>query len=182
MQPKNLDAYSFKEMIACFDVQYSENLASVAAVVFKDWADENPLATYSTFVEGIDDYQSGAFYKRELPCLRKVIDLIKEPISTMVVDGHVYLSDQKKPGLGAYLYKELSEGIPVIGVGKNSFKDLTICKEVFRGESQKPLYVSSVGISVEEAAKSIESMHGDFRFPTLLKLVDSLAREGVKKA
>jgi hypothetical protein len=39
------------------------------------------------------------------------------------------------------------------------------------------LYVGSVGIDKEMAAENIKQMHGEFRIPTLLKMVDSLARQ-----
>ena len=51
------------------------------------------------------------------------------------------------------------------------------CRTIVRGESKNPLFITSEGIAVDEAAKLIQSMHGEFRIPTMLKLVDQLSRE-----
>ena len=57
------------------------------------------------------------------------------------------------------------------------FKDIDETRiEVLRGESKKPLYITAKGIDLHKAAEFIQKMHGDFRIPTLLKLVDSLGR------
>ena len=55
-----------------------------------------------------------------------------------------------------------------------------IC-ELLRGESVKPLYITAKGMSLDEAKKVVASMHGKYRFPTLLKEVDSVARKLFKK-
>ena len=47
---------------------------------------------------------------------------------------------------------------------------------VLRGRSQNPLYVTGVGLPVGEAARLVASMHGEYRFPTLLKLLDDLTK------
>jgi deoxyribonuclease V len=41
------------------------------------------------------------------------------------------------------------------------------------------LFVSAVGIGVDEAAKAVRAMHGPHRMPTLLKLVDRAARDAM---
>jgi len=80
--------------------------------------------------------------------------------------------------LGAYLYEALGEEIPVIGVAKKNFLSNTKnVREVLRGESQKPLYVSSMGIDIDQAAEKIRNMKGEYRFPKMLKLVDRKGRE-----
>ena len=45
-----------------------------------------------------------------------------------------------------------------------------------RGKSQTPLFITAAGIDVHTAASFIQSMHGKFRIPTLLKQVDQLCR------
>jgi deoxyribonuclease V len=39
------------------------------------------------------------------------------------------------------------------------------------------LYVTAMGISSEEAKSLIETMHGQYRIPTMLKLVDQLSKQ-----
>jgi len=166
-------------MIACFDVQYVNDNASIAAVAFQTWKDAKPFKVFTKLKKGIAAYEPGKFYLRELPCIVEIFDEIDFPLSFIVIDGYVFLSDDKKPGLGHYLFEALDKKIPIIGVAKNSFKDLTINQEIYRGDSQKPLFITSVGIETETAAQYIRSMDGNYRIPTLLKLVDSICREKV---
>jgi deoxyinosine 3'endonuclease (endonuclease V) len=77
-----------------------------------------------------------------------------------------------RPGLGAYLSSAI--GVPVIGVAKTQFVSANAIRVV--RASTRPLYVTGVGIDPAEAASHIASMHGPYRLPTLLKLVDSRAR------
>ncbi len=91
----------------------------------------------------------------------------------IVVDGYVILNDEGKHGLGGYLYESLSQKIPIIGVAKRSFiNNKKHVREVFRGDSKNPLYISSIGIDVDEAVKCIQEMHGQFRMPDLLRIMD----------
>ncbi|MCB9920642.1 MAG: hypothetical protein H6822_00590 [Planctomycetaceae bacterium] len=64
----------------------------------------------------------------------------------------------------------------IIGVAKTRFATATSEVEVFRGTSQRPLFVSAAGIDQHIAADSIRRMHGENRIPTLLKRVDTLSR------
>ncbi len=163
-------------MIACFDVDYRDPMACIGGVLFRNWTDEEPFLTYQDVVKNVEEYVPGQFYKRELPCIRQLLDAIAEPIDIIVVDGYTWLDADKK-GLGAYLYEDLGRKIPVIGVAKNKYKKADYAIEVFRGDSQKPLYVSAAGIKAALAADYIRQMAGEFRNPTLLKMVDALARD-----
>ena len=91
-------------MIAAFDVHYldaaEDPVAVAAAVVFADWRDPEAAATYLARVPSPAEYEPGQFFKRELPALRAVIDLVKEPIDTYVVDGYCTLSADGAPGSG----------------------------------------------------------------------------------
>lgn len=107
----------------------------------------------------------------------KIIEIIEEPIELYIIDAYCYLSDDRSPGLGVYLYKALNEKVPVVGVAKNKFKNTHIAEVVFRGRSKKPLYVTSIGISQVQAASNIAVMAGKFRISTLLKIADQKARE-----
>lgn len=83
-----------------------------------------------------------------------------------------------KAGLGKHLYESLHHKIPVIGVAKTNFATVEKYKvSLKRGASENPLYISSVGIEMEDAYELIKKMHGNFRIPTLLKKVDTLTRQ-----
>ena len=161
--------------IAAFDVHYLENDgASAAAVVFHSYDDHAPTAEYHQIHAGTAAYVPGAFYKRELPAILALLDVIHMPLHTLIVDGYVILG--LRPGLGQHLFEALGCRIPVIGVAKKHFKDVSALS-VCRGVSRKPLYVTAAGMAAEEAAACIQAMHGAHRIPTLLKRVDLLARQ-----
>ncbi|MGG5600497.1 hypothetical protein [Myroides sp. DF42-4-2] len=76
--------------------------------------------------------------------------------------------------LGSYLFQALGEKTPVIGIAKSYFFTASnLVKEGYRGTSKKPLYVTAVGIDLDEAHQAIQQMYGEYRIPYLLKLVDS---------
>jgi deoxyinosine 3'endonuclease (endonuclease V) len=156
------------------DVYYFENKAKIVGVLFENWEDEIPRNIISFYKDDIADYESGSFYKRELPCIIELLEKIDiKTIETILVDSFVYLDDNKKLGLGGHLYNYLEEKIPVIGVAKTSFHDnKKYAEELFRGESKKPLYISSAGIETGKATEFIKNMHGNFRIPALLKILD----------
>jgi len=160
--------------ILAIDVYYTENNARIVGVIFENWDDQKPNnILYSNFDE-VSEYESGSFFKRELPCILHLLkNVTLEKISTIIVDSYVFLDDENKLGLGGYLYQKLNNKIPIIGVAKKAFhlnKKNVI--EILRGESTKPLYVSSVGVDLKLAANCIINMHGEYRTPTLLKLLD----------
>jgi deoxyribonuclease V len=163
-------------MKACLDVHYLTNTACAAAVIFNNWTDTTPLNRYTEFVQDNKAYEPGKFYLRELKPLMAVIEQIKEPIQIYLIDAYCYLSSGNEPGLGAYLYAATGGRSAIIGVAKNRFRDTHHATEVVRGNSKRPLYVTSIGLSQEEAAALVSVMAGEFRIPTLLKAVDQLAR------
>lgn len=165
-------------MIACTDVAYRENVAVAACVVFRDWSDERTLKEIVERMIGAEEYVPGQFYRRELPCLMKVLGRLDEPLKTVIVDGYVWLDHDGTPGLGAHLHQALGELVPVIGVAKSPFKNPTPAVPVYRGHSIRALYVSAVGINPDEAAERILNMQGPYRIPGLLKRVDRLCRTG----
>jgi deoxyribonuclease V len=162
-------------MIAALDVHYDDprSLGTGAAVVFAGWEDAEPAAEYTSTIENIQPYVPGEFFRRELPCLLAVIEKIREPLETIVVDGYVRLPD--KQGLGQHLFDQLSPRTAIIGVAKTRFHAAQAI-ELLRGSSLSPLYITAAGIDAEEAASRIKKMHGDHRIPTLLNRVDRLAR------
>lgn len=160
--------------MVCFDVYYYEKYARACCIVFtKD--NERIISEYIEVIEGIEDYVSGQFYKRELPCILKVLGKVKENIDIIITDSFVWV-DRDKKGLGAHLYETLKSKVPVIGVAKSYLKGSTDYMEVYRGKSNNPLYISSIGIDQEYSAKLIENLKGDFRIPDILKRVDKLSR------
>ena len=163
--------------IFCMDVDYRDGFAIAAGILFDDWSSEQTLLETCVKVDKIEEYESGKFYKRELPCLLKLIQSLDTLPDIFLVDSFVYLDDRMKPGLGAYLYNEFNGKIPVIGVAKTNFKECSNKIELLRGESKSPLFISSAGIDLEKAAEFVSQMHGEFRNPTLLKKVDRLCRE-----
>ena len=165
-------------MIACFDVHYDNGFANAAAIVFNQWADDNVVDKYVVRCNNVREYNAGSFYKRELEPLLKVIRQIDYPIQTFVIDAYCHLSDDCAPGLGAYLYQELPDNSNVIGVAKNRFRKSSHAIELLRGGSERPLFISSIGIEYQAAADHVQSMSGDHRIPTLLKMVDRLSRTG----
>lgn len=96
----------------------------------------------------------------------------------IIIDGYVILDDTGKPGLGGHLYEFLKRKIPVIGVAKTNFANNARHKrEVYRGESVRPLYVTTLGMDLDLACGYIKNMHGVFRIPTMLKKLDTLTKE-----
>lgn len=165
-------------MIACVDVHYRAVGAVAACVLFRDWPDAAPAAEIVCEVEQAAPYQPGRFYLRELPCLLRVLEAAPEAPRTVVIDGHVWLGVEHEPGLGAHLYLALHRKAAVIGVAKSRYHRVQAAREVFRGSSRAPLYVTAVGLDPDEAARHIGQMHGAYRIPTLLKRVDWLSRTG----
>lgn len=163
-------------MIACIDVGYSETTARAACVVINDWNDPAPAAEYIAKIVEVQDYQPGEFYRRELPCIEAVLAKLPEMPDMIVVDGYVWLGDQDQKGLGAYLFEALDQKIPVIGVAKNPFKGSGHAIDLRRGQSDRPLFITAVGIELSVATDYVRLMHGPFRVPTILKRVDQLSR------
>ena len=166
-------------LIAAVDVCYHDHGATAAAIQFENWADDQAKEQRICHIPQVVDYQPGQFYRRELPCVLAVLQLLPQTPAVIVIDGHVWLRPGE-PGLGWHLHE--ATGIPVIGVAKTSFDQSPHAAHVFRGESMKPLFVTSAGMDQQEAAGHIESMHGSFRLPTLLKRVDQLCRSGAPVA
>lgn len=163
-------------MIACLDVDYRDDYAVAACVLFSAWTDKTPSREIAVTLNEVAAYEPGEFYRRELPCLQAVLEKVTEPLTHIVVDGYVWLDDENHPGLGAHLFRVLESTIPVIGVAKTRYQKATLASELLRGQSQNPLYVTAAGMTVDSAARNIQSMHGEFRIPTMLKNVDRLCR------
>src|SRR5262245_35099826 len=103
------------EPLACLDAYYTDSAASAACVLFQSWDAAAPLQVLTLRQGAAQAYEPGAFYKRELPLLLAVLELMERPPRTVIVDGYVWL-DGGRPGLGAMLYGALGERVPVVGV------------------------------------------------------------------
>lgn len=163
-------------MILATDVLYDEqnNTALAAGVLFSEW--RAPLSTrgYTLPITGIQPYEPGSFYKRELPCLMALIATVRESLDIVIVDGYVDLAPDHH-GLGRHLYEALDRRVVVVGVAKTHFEG-SAGVHVYRGGSTRPLYVTAAGMDMKFAAYMVQTMHGPHRLPTLLKRVDTLSR------
>ena len=165
-------------MIIAIDVFYkSDCQAKAVAILFDDWYSQNIKRVYSLDLEHISEYKSGEFYKRELPCIVQLLELIEEEYDYIIIDGYVYLGEEKKAGLGRHLWNALSIKRPIIGVAKNYFKGTSEDCFVLRGSSEKPLYITAIGIPHHDAVRYISEMYGEHRMPYMLKAVDLLSRK-----
>ncbi|WP_373546150.1 endonuclease V [Chamaesiphon sp.] len=163
-------------MIFAVDVNYIEGKALVAGILFEYWQGSETICQITTKIANVSEYEPGQFYKRELPCILGILTRLESLPEIIVVDGYVELGAAQKPGLGKHLYDAIDGKSIIIGVAKNRFEDTPVEAEVFRGGSQRPLYVTAIGISQAEAKSAIASMYGKYRIPNLLKMVDKLSK------
>ncbi len=161
-------------MLLALDVHYRENTTKAVGVLF-NWEDTEPTEIVTVFIDDVAEYVPGEFYKRELPCLLKVIENIDlTKLEAIIIDGYVYIDNDKNYGLGGVLWETLNKQVPIIGVAKTSFlKNKETVIDVFRGESIKPLFVSAIGFDLNLAALKIKQMHGSYRMPHILKQLDT---------
>lgn len=166
-------------MIACVDTHYFDDVSLTAVLLFAQWKDELPhRETIIRRQQVVADYIPGRFFLRELPCILDAIIQFQSGIHTIVIDGYVQLGIGRA-GLGQKLFEALNERIAVIGVAKNEFRGADNAQRVYRGGSRRPLFVTALGMNVEDAARSIEMMYGIHRIPSLLKRADYLSRHGL---
>lgn len=157
------------------DIFYKGDSAKVVGGFFTGWNDKELAKQAVSIMTGIEEYIPGEFYKRELPCILSFLeDHPQEPVELIIIDGYVFLDNQMKKGLGAWLYESLAGKIPIIGVAKSRFHgNEQYVQEITRGKSHTPLYISSAGIELEEASQRVKNMSGDYRLPQLIKQVDT---------
>lgn len=166
-------------MILAFDTYYFDDKAKTVMVAFNEWTDSATVSIAEEVLGGISEYEPGSFYKREMPCILSLLDKIElQNIQAIIVDGFVVLDDAGKIGLGGHLFEKLEGKIPIIGVAKSSYhNNRKYVRELCRGESKKPLYITAKGIDLEEAYHHIKSMHCEYRMPTLFQILDAKTRE-----
>lgn len=168
-------------MILAFDTYYFDGKAKTVCLEFEKWNESKDFKIHKEIIENVEEYIPGEFYRRELPCILSLlnqIDLAKADV--IIVDSFVYLDDDKKYGLGGYLYEKLNKQIPIIGVAKTNFASIEKDKVgIIRGDSLKPLFVTAIGIELDDAVEKVKSMAGEFRIPTLLKELDRLTKDNL---
>ena len=166
-------------MILAFDTYYYDNKAKTVCLEFENWSENKNFKILTEIIDNIEEYIPGEFYKRELPCILSLLNKTDiNNVEAIIVDGFVYLDDENKLGLGAYLYEKLDKRIPIIGVAKTNFATIEKNKKtLLRGKSKKPLFITAIGIELEDAVQKIERMDGEYRIPTLLKELDRLTKE-----
>ena len=159
-------------MILAIDVHYKTDYAKCVGVLF-NWTDETPQRIITEKVFDVAPYEPGQFYKRELPCILKVLEHCNlYELKAIIVDGHVYTTPDTF-GLGGHLWEALNQAVPVIGVAKSGFAhNKSMVAELLRGDSLKPLHISAIGIDLNLVVEHVKTMHGEFRMPTILTIMD----------
>lgn len=157
------------------DVAYDDdnNLAYIVGAASSN--NERDIKIFTMEMENIEPYVSGEFYKREMPCIEKLIDKHNLEPDILIVDA--FCQFKERDCLGGIFHSKHNH-IKVIGVAKNAHRDMPDNCELIRGlRSSKPLYVTSSGISIDDAKMIIRNLKGDARMPFLLKMVDSLTKK-----
>jgi len=160
----------------CLDVDYGADSVVAACVGFVEWPDAAASFETTRRFEGAPNaYESGQFYRREMPYLVELVRALPAAPALIVIDGFVWL-DGARPGLGAHLSHALADCCPIIGVAKRPFAGAAHATPLLRGASQDPLFISAIGVELDRAVQHVASMHGPHRVPTLLRRVDQLSR------
>ncbi|MFI5937526.1 endonuclease V [Actinoplanes sp. NPDC051494] len=156
------------------DVHYPDTGGAHAALVvagtdrFAELTEER-----TAWLPEVAAYEPGRFYLRELPALEAVL-ATTTALELLIVDGYADLDPTGTPGLGTHVHR--STGLPVIGVAKTAFHLATHAIPVRRGTATKPLFVTTAGFPLEDAAGLVAAMAGPHRLPDALRRVDRLAR------
>ena len=166
-------------MILIIDGDYNDvnKTAHMAGVLLNQHTDSEIAGFITADIKNIAKYESGSFYKRELQGVKAIIDKLNYTnIDLIIVDGFAKFDDGIHQSLGEYVNKMYD--ITVIGVAK---KWCDFCKventEIYRGISNNPLFVTTVGGNNEQSKTIIKEMFGDNRIPYAIKLADSFARK-----
>lgn len=190
-------------MLLALDCHYrADGSGRVAGVAFCRWEDPEPVDEYVLEIGAAAPYRPGLFYQRELPGLLALIESVKERPGVLMVDGYVWLGPQgnqvsavmardpesaaaspvsarpvsgQRRGMGARLWEAQNREVPVVGVAKSRYPGAEAVR-VFRRASKRPLYITSAGLPLPQAALAVVIMHGAGRIPRLIQRADRLAR------
>ena len=168
-------------MIVVIDADYNEDTKKghVAGILAKTPLDAKESGIVTGIIDHVAEYQPGQCYKRELRCVEEVFRQVKArklgKIEMILVDGYADFGTAQA-SLGTHVYDEYR--IPVIGIAKNPFRSCVVSNtEVYRGSSEKPLFVTCKGIQHRKAKDIVRKMAGEYRIPALVKLADKVARD-----
>lgn len=170
------------KILALDTYYYSDNDAYTVGILFLNWQDKKPQNIVSCHTSEFAPYIPGEFYKRELPGVLDLIDMIDmSEVGTIILDGFVWLPDNTW-GLGMHLWERLGflDRLNILGLAKTKFSG---CEDnslpIFRNKSTNPLWINTNHpdggkgkIGNQEAVERIKQMHGKGRLPDLLKLLD----------
>jgi len=177
------------------DAYYVGNTCHVVGGIFNKWCDEHVSKFIYADVKVNSEYIPGEFYKRELPGILKLLEQVDlNEFDTIIVDGYVYLQERiskfehkLRPGLGRHLYALIKEKYPkieIVGVAKTLYGEASddgleygLC---YRGNSKKPLYITSTKRRGKNPNYLIERMAGNYRIPTIIKEVDTETKKNAK--
>lgn len=150
-----------------------EGGARAGAVLAADPSFTRVTAEVTVLIEQALPYESGEFFRRELPAIQAVLAGVAR-LGLLIVDGYVDLDPYGRMGLGAHAH--VAFGVPVVGVAKSPFAAATHAVPVRRGTSGRPLYVTAAGLPAADAADLVRQMPGRFRLPDPLRRADALSR------
>lgn len=86
-------------MILAIDVHYKETTAKAVGALIQNWEDAVAQQYIIKYIDEVEEYVPGAFYKRELPCILEIFkDIDLRSLSYIIIDGFVVLDDSGKPG------------------------------------------------------------------------------------
>ena len=158
------------------DVHFDRGGAVAAAVAFDEWDAPEADRTYTARINQVEKVARGELDLRALPCLLQLLREHALAPDVILIDGFVHVDTMETAGLGRHLYHALGSRTAIIGVARTPLPDTPAQFEVFRQAEARPLYVSCVGIDLGAAKARLRAMHGQRRFPTLLKLVARIAK------
>ena len=162
-------------MKRAIDAYYTEEKAITAGIGFETWESDVECGRFLAKNRITSEYIPGKFYKRELPGILSLLNIVPWTPEIIIIDGYVTLGEGRI-GLGGHLFNAIGRQVPIIGVAKRAYSGNSTALPLLRSSSKRPLFITAMGIAVEDTKAHIASMAGKNRIPTILKAVDSLAR------
>lgn len=158
-------------------VHHDPAFTLAAAVAFDDWNAAEATRSFKTQVDPAPKAAKGEpAWTRDLPVLLELLRQHALEPEAIVMEGFVHLDEQDTPGLGRRLFDALGGKVPVVALAKSPGAFTAVQFEVQREEEAAPVIVTSAGLDLGAAKARARTMHGRKRMPTLLKLVDRIAR------
>ena len=78
------------------DVKYhNDDYAVIGYVLFEAHQSAEAIQTGQVVHQGVAPYESGQFYKRELPCLLHALSEVPYPLSLIYIDANVWLGEDR---------------------------------------------------------------------------------------